>query len=163
MPRKTKRTISLIFTIATIMSTTAMIYSFSYYSGGYAALHTFNASISEFNVIEFNATHIRIETILTLTNPSPQEFRALLFEQRTFLNGQFFTFTRASEPSGYRPMQIPPQSSTNVTISTNVPPNKIEMFQEITQRSWSTSILIILDGPVIGRYSMTISREIGAS
>lgn len=163
MSRKTNRTISLVFTIGTIMSMTAMIYSFNSYFSAYTALHAFNVSILEFNVIEHNATHISIETVLTLNNPTPQEFYTFYFEQRIYLNGQFFTFTRPSEPSEYRPMQIPPQSSTNVTIETNVPPTKIEMFQETTPKNWSTSILIMLHGPIIGRYRLTISREIGTS
>lgn len=161
MPRKTKRMISLIFVIATIMSTTAITYSFISYFGAYTAVRTFTASISEFNVIEYNATYVYIETILTLTNPAAQEFDALYFEQRTYLNGQFFTFTRPSEPTEYRPMRIPPQSSTNVTIPTVVPPTKIKMYQEATQKNWFTSILVVLHGPIIGRYCQTISREIG--
>jgi len=163
MPKKSSRIISLVFAIGTIIALTALIYSFNSYLSAYTALRMFNVSIPEFNVIEHNATNISIETILTLNNPAPQEFYTFYFEQRIYLNGEFFTFTRPSEPSEYHPMQIPSQSSTNVTIDTIVPPTKVEMFQENTTRNWFTSILVLLDGPIIGRYRLTISREIGTS
>jgi len=155
--------ISLVFAIGTIMAMTAMIYSFNSYLSAYTALRMFNVSIPDFNVIEHNATHINIETILTLNNPEPQEFYTFYFEQRIYLNNEFFVFTRPSEPSEYHPMRIPPQSSTNVTIETSIPPTKIEMFQETTPKNWFTSILVLLDGPIIGRYRLTISREISTS
>lgn len=153
--------IPLVFTIGTVMSIAAMIYSVNTYFEAYAALHMFDISIPEFNVMEYNATHIDIETTLTLYNPTSQEFSIFYFEQGIFLNGEFFTFTRPSEPSEYHPMLISPQSSTNVTIETNVPPEKIEMFQEATSKSWFITILVRLHGPVVGRYRLTISREIG--
>jgi len=153
----------LTFAMVTIVSTIALIYSFSAYFGAYTALRMFDVSIPDFNVIEFNATQIHIETILALDNPASQEFQALYFEQRIYLNGEFFTFTRPEEPKERNPMRIAPRSSTNMTIDTEVPQTKIELYRETQEQSWFTSVLVVLEGPIIGRYWLTISRQIPTS
>jgi hypothetical protein len=163
MSRRRKLTISVIFAIATIVLTSVLVYSFGSYFGVYTALRRLNVSISEFNVVEFNTTYTYIATILTLDNPAAQEFYTIGLEQNMYFNGQFFAFTRPGEPSTYRPMRIPPQSSFNVTINTDVPSSKIEMLQEATERNWFTSILVVLESPMIGRFSLRTSRQVVAS
>lgn len=163
MLRRNIGTIPIIFIIATITSTIGLVYAFSSYFGVYAAVRNFNVSIAEFSVVELNATHVYIETILTLSNPEPQEFRIFYFEQRISLNSQFFTFTRPPEPSEYRPMRMQAQSIADVAIDTDVPPNRLEQYREASEKTWFTSVLVVVDGPIIGRFRLTVSREITTS
>lgn len=155
--------ISVIFAMTTIVLTSVLVYSFTVYFGVYTALRRLNVSIAEFDVVEFNTTHTYIATILTLDNPAAQEFYTIGLEQNMYFNGEYFAFTRPEEPSTYRPLRIPPQSSFNVTINTDVPPSKIEMLQEATERNWFTSILVMLESPMIGRFFLRTSRQVVAS
>jgi hypothetical protein len=146
--------------MATITLILVAVYSFNSYVEAYVAIRMLRVTVSEFNIKEVNATYAKIETILTLTNPSTLEFYVLGVEQNMYLNGKFFMYLRPYEPSEYRPMKILPNSSVNITITKELPPMKIELLHENTAKNWLASFRILLEGPVIGRFWKSIVGSI---
>jgi len=151
-----KKIILASFLFATVIWTGVMLQTFNFYYNAYTAIRALSVSISELNLNWINSTKAQTVTVVTLRNPSNCEFVVLGVEQRISLNSKFITYGRA----GINALRIHPQSSSNVTITLDVPYQHIEFLQETLQKAWLASIYTFLEGPLVGRFSLRTSRQI---
>jgi hypothetical protein len=143
----------------------AVLFSFNFYLGTFKAVRALKFSINDFSFHIFNATHAQTTTSTLLNNTSPYEFQAFGIEQKVYVNYRYVGLAWIRDVSEFKPIRVPAKSSINATLTLTIymdflSPEIVELLLEPRSKTWQLSVVALLNGPMVGKFSLTASRSV---
>ena len=170
MAGKARKIFLLAFAMITVVLVAAMLYSFYEYTGIFKAVRSLTISIQDFEYNTQDLTSAVTTTTLAVNNTSPYEFLAIGIQQRIEMNDIYYVGTSNKEGiTNSNPYRIAPNSCSNITLTLNLNlialgssnPQLVELlFDSSAEKNWQIVALIFLEGSLLGRFRMTVARNV---
>jgi hypothetical protein len=160
MMGRSQKLVALIFTIATILSTVVIVYSFTNYVGVSLAVRSMSAFVADFHAELIDEGHVTVTTMIVVNNTSQYQFSLLGLEQQVYVNQTYAGSSRETFPQN-DPPAVSPRSTTNHTLELHLlleflQPDLVEWLLDpgIT-KTWVTYVDIFCQGPLVGNFQLS--------
>ena len=145
-----RRIITVTFLLISLIFVIILGYTTYLYFRVYATIRNFNVTIPTLTVNVGENSYVKIETPITLYNPSEMSLELIQILESLWLEGNYVS---RGSLSWQNPIEIRPRSTVNVTITAEVPSNKIQYVITQLDEDWIVYTRIFLKVPLVGVFS----------